>query len=376
MQKKTLMNLINLLVNPINITFKDTMTSRREEHEAYLERILSNSLSSANPSKETYQRAQKDSFTYYNDLKFGLMHKYNDWDLLDIEGSKVIENIYGETLKITRKEKIDFSLENKRDSIKHELASNLKLMPGIGLQTEMKLKAEGYESFYDLLDHPTYSKNAEKLIEKIENNCFIKEFNLLKNLNKYPNSKNSTLKALSSLDPFNLKFMDIETLGLSSAPIILIGIAEIKGKYIESNQYLLREKAEEPALIEAYLSHIDEASVHVTYNGAVFDIPFIKNRARLYRIDCNLDQTHFDLMYPARNLWKDILPNCKLTTIEEHLFNIKRIDDVPGAYIPDYYRTYLTTKNIGPLVPIIEHNRMDIVSLADFLMKIYEESFK
>ena len=44
MQKKTLMNLINLLVNPINITFKDTMTSRREEHEAYLERILSNFL--------------------------------------------------------------------------------------------------------------------------------------------------------------------------------------------------------------------------------------------------------------------------------------------------------------------------------------------
>lgn len=375
MQKKTLMNLINLLVYPINITFKDTMTSRREEHEAYLERILSNSLSSANPSKETYQRAQKDSFTYYNDLKFGLVHKYNDWDLLDIEGSKVIENIYGETLKITRKQKIDFSLENKRDSIKHELASNLKLMPGIGLQTEMKLKDEGYESFYDLLDHPTYSKNAEKLIEKIEKDCFIKEFKLLKKLNKYPNSKNSTLKALNSLDPFNLKFMDIETLGLSSAPIILIGIAEIKGKYIESNQYLLREKAEEPALIEAYLSHIDEASVHVTYNGAIFDIPFIKNRARLYRIDCKLDQTHFDLIYPARNLWKDILPNCKLTTIEEHLFNIKRVDDVPGAYIPDYYRTYLTTKNIGPLVPIIEHNRMDIVSLADFLMKIYEESF-
>ena len=34
--------------------------------------ILSNSLSSANPSKETFQRAQKDSFTYYNNLKFGL----------------------------------------------------------------------------------------------------------------------------------------------------------------------------------------------------------------------------------------------------------------------------------------------------------------
>ena len=351
------------------------MSGRREEHEAYLEKILSNSLSSANPSKETYERGLKDSFTYYNNLKFGLMHKYKDWDLLDIEGSKVIENIYGETLKITRKQRIDFHLENRSESVKQELSSNLKLMRGIGLQTEMKLKREGYKTLYDLLDHPQYSKRVEKLIRRIEKNCFIKKFDLLKELDKSTNSKNSTLKALSSLDPFNLKFMDIETLGLSSAPIILIGIAEIKGKYIESNQYLLREKSEEPALIEAYLSHLDEASVHITYNGAIFDIPFIKNRARLYRIDSNLEQTHYDLIYPARNLWKDTLPNCKLTTIEEHLFNIKRVDDVPGAYIPDYYRTYLTTKNIGPLVPIIEHNRMDIVSLADFLMKIYEESF-
>ncbi|WP_407461589.1 ribonuclease H-like domain-containing protein [Methanobrevibacter sp.] len=351
------------------------MSSRREEHEAYLERILSNSLTSANPSKEAFERAKKESPTYFNNLKMALMNKYKDWDLMDIEGSKVIENIYGKTLKITRRQAIDFSLEDKKESIKNELLSNFKLMPGVGLETEMKLKREGYDNLYDLLEHDRYSYKAEKLIKKIEKNCFIKEFKLLKQLTKYPGLKNSTLKSLNSLDPFNLKFMDIETLGLSSAPIILLGIAEIKGKYIESNQYLLRDKEEEPALIEAYLSHIDEASVHVTYNGASFDIPFIKNRARLYRMDCNLDQTHFDLMYPARNLWKDVLPNCKLTTIEEEIFNIKREDDVPGAFIPDYYESYLATKNIGPLIPIIEHNRMDIVSLADFLMKIYEESF-
>ena len=61
------MNKNNLLAkSKKQLTLKDTMTSRREEHEAYLERILSNSLSSANPSKETFQRAQKNSFTYYN----------------------------------------------------------------------------------------------------------------------------------------------------------------------------------------------------------------------------------------------------------------------------------------------------------------------
>ena len=297
--------------------------SRRDEHEAYLRRILPNSSSYGNHSKEAQLRTEMESLNYFNNLKFVLMNKYKDWSFDDIEGSKVIENIYGETLRIQRRQKIDFSLENRTESIKKELTSNLKLMPGIGLETEMKLKMEGYKTHYDLLDHPTYSKRAEKLLKRIEKNCFIKDFKMLKSVSKYPNSKNSTLRALSSLDPINLKFMDIETLGLSNAPIILLGIAEIKGKHIESNQYLLRSKEEEPALIEAYLSHIDEASIHVTYNGARFDIPFIKNRARVYRIKCNLDQTHYDLLYPARNLWKNVLPNCKLTTIEEHLFNIK-----------------------------------------------------
>ncbi|MBQ6813085.1 MAG: ribonuclease H-like domain-containing protein [Methanobrevibacter sp.] len=357
------------------------MTSRKEEHERYLKQILSNSLSSANPSKETIERGLKESPSYFNKLKIGLMNRYKDWDLLDIEGSEVIENIYGETLRITRREKIDFSLKDKKEEIKKELSSNLKLVPGIGVKREEKLKENGYNTIYDLLDNERYCDEAQKLIDEIEINCFVREFNLLKELNRIPNQnydsshKNKTLKALSSLDPFNLKFMDIETLGLSNVPIILIGIAEIKGKYIESSQYLLRKKEEEPAVIEAYLSHIDEASVHVTYNGAVFDIPFIKNRANSFRMDCSLDQIHYDLIYPARNLWKNKLPNCKLTTIEEHLFGIKRVDDVPGAFIPAYYETYLGENNIGPLIPIIEHNRMDIVSLASFLMKIYEESF-
>ncbi|MBR5502993.1 MAG: ribonuclease H-like domain-containing protein [Methanobrevibacter sp.] len=359
------------------------MTSRRAEHERFLESILSNSLSSGNPSKKAIERYMKVSPSYFNKLKLGLMNKYKDWDLLDIEGSKVIENIYGETLKITRKEKINFSLEDKKEEIKEELVSNLKLIPGIGLQTEHKLKQNNYNTIYDLLEHDRYSHKAQKALKLIERNCFVSDHKLLKKSAKYPTKfhpnksihKNMPLKALSSLDPFNLKFMDIETLGLSNVPIILIGIAEIKGKFIESNQYLLRDIEEEPAVIEAYLSHIDEASVHVTYNGASFDIPFIKNRANYYRMDYNLDQIHYDLIYPARNLWRNVLPDCKLTTIEENLFGIKRVDDVPGAFIPDYYQTYLKDGNIGPLIPIIEHNRMDIVSLASFLMKIYEESF-
>ena len=352
------------------------MVSRREEHEQYLQKVLSQSLTSENPSEETLQRHLTDSPSYFAQLKNGLVNKYEGWDLLDIEGSEICENRYGECLKISYKEKIDFSLEDGNEDYKKELLSDLKILPGVGIKKESKLKEQGYDDLYDLLNHDSYSSNAQKAIDEIEAQCFIKELDILKELGRYSNtSSNLTLKSLNNLDPYNLKFMDIETLGLSNVPVILICVAEINGKCIESTQYLLRDIDEEPAVIEGYLSHIDDASVHVSYNGVNFDIPFIKNRARRFRMDCNLDQVHFDLMYPARNLWKDVLPNCKLTTIEEHIFNMKREDDVPGAYVPGYYQTYLEKENIGPLIPIIEHNRNDVISLASFLMKIYEESF-
>ena len=183
----------------------------------------------------------------------------------------------------------------------------------------------------------------------------------------------NVVKSISLKDKEDFKFMDIETLGLSNVPIILIGVAEIKKDKIISSQYFLRDIAEEPAVIEAYLSHLNEKSVHVTFNGKSFDVPFIRNRCLYNRINPDLRLPHLDLMYFAKNLWSDQLPNCKLQTIEKELFGIERQGDVPGQYIPDYYNTYLSEQNIGPIVPIIEHNRQDIVSLASFLEKMYED---
>ena len=190
--------------------------------------------------------------------------------------------------------------------------------------------------------------------------------------NKYSRKcRDNLLKCISLTDYENFKFMDIETKGLSNVPVILIGVAEIKGDTIITSQYFLRDYSEECAVLDAYLSHLDEYSVHVTFNGKSFDVPFINNRCLYNRINANLDLPHLDLMHFAKNLWKDELPNCKLQTIEQEFFGIEREDDVPGQYIPAYYDTYLSENNIGPIVPIIEHNRQDIVSLAAFLEKMY-----
>ncbi|WP_409199354.1 ribonuclease H-like domain-containing protein [Methanobrevibacter sp. DSM 116169] len=331
----------------------------------FLESQLSNSLGSS-----TY--VGDGSYAYFKQLKESLIEKHQDQSLEDIKGLSKIDTDYGETLKIISKEKIDFNLENC--NFKDNLNHNLKLIPRIGPNKEISLKEKGFNTIEDLTSHEKYSKSAKEVLDTLENKSFLDIYNLLQ-CNKYSKEcKDNIIKSTSIVDSEKFKFMDIETLGLSNCPIILIGVAEIEGNTITTSQYFLENKTQEKAVIDSYLAHINDDSIHVTFNGASFDIPFIKNRSNYYNISKDLNQCHFDLIYFARNLWKNQLPNCRLTTIEEEIFDIKRIDDVPGSEIPDYYDTYLKTNNIGPIIPIIEHNRQDIVSLASFLMKMYSET--
>ena len=340
-------------------------------YDEWLENYLRNSIGSQNPSREAKNKARKLSPSYFNDLKEKLLVEYDNKSLSDVMDCKICSTSCGDALKITTTENIDFNIED--NDFKNQMNHNLKLLPKIGVKTEENLKNKGYATIKSLKDHDSYCDAASKFIDSIDDMSFYEVVDLLDS-NKYSKKcRYNLLKSISLTDVENFKFMDIETKGLSNVPIILIGVAEIKGDKIIASQYFLRNYPEEANIIEAYLSHLDEDSVHVTFNGKSFDVPFIKNRCLYNRIDCNLDLPHLDLMYFAKNLWKDKLPNCQLQTIERELFGIEREGDVPGQYIPGYYDTYLSQNNIGPVVPIIEHNCQDIISLASFLKKMYED---
>ena len=342
-----------------------------DEHEMYLKRVLSNSIGSQNPSEDTKKNARKLSYSYFQDYKEKLLNDYEGKKLKDIANTNVVSTSCGDALKITEKEKVNFDLYD--NDFKDQINNNLKLLPKIGVKTEQNLKNKGYMTIESLRGHDKYCDSASKFMDKIDGMSYCEIIELLDN-NKYSKRcRDNVIKSISLCDKENFKFMDIETLGLSNVPIILIGVAEIRGSKIISSQYFLRDIYEEPAVIEAYLSHLDEDSVHVTFNGKSFDVPFIRNRCLSNRLDVNLNLPHLDLMYFAKNLWSDELPNCQLQTIEKEIFGIEREGDVPGQHIPDYYNTYLAEKNIGPIVPIIEHNRQDIFSLASFLEKMYED---
>lgn len=341
------------------------------DFENYLQKALSNSISSLNPSEEAKEKARKLSPLYYDDLKEKLLKDYADKSLKDVMNCKTAKTSCGDVLKITTKEKIRFDIQD--NDFKNQINHNLKLLPKIGLKTEEKLKKNGYTTIESLKNHDKYADTASKFLNSIDDKSYSEIIDMLDD-NKYTKKcRNNILKSISLTEKENFKFMDIETKGLSNVPIILIGVAEIKNNNIIASQYFLREYAEEANIIEAYLNHLDENSVHVTFNGKSFDVPFIKNRCLYNRIDANLDLPHLDLMYFAKNLWSEKLPNCQLQTIEREMFDIQREEDVPGQYIPGYYDTYLKQNNVGPVVPIIQHNCQDIISLASFLEKMYRD---
>ncbi len=336
-----------------------------ENHEKYL-------FNSIIKNYDYKKNVINNDFFDYHEYKKYLLNKFEDYSFDDLKGYNTVNTDYGEIVKITDIQPIMFNL--KDEAYRKQIKKNLKLIPGIGVVKESKLKSDGFNTIDDLINHEKYCDKACEILEDIDNLEVPNLVNLIKNNTYTKECKLNLINLACLFDKEDFKFMDIETLGLSNVPIILIGIAEIKNNSIISTQYLVKDLIQEPASLKAYMSHLDENSAHVTFNGKYFDVPYIKNRMKYYRMPTNkLEIPHFDLINYARYLWKDSLPNCKLQTIEKHIFGIERECDVIGAYIPDYYNTYLIKNNIGPLIPIIDHNRQDIISLASFLEKMYRE---
>ncbi len=188
-----------------------------------------------------------------------------------------------------------------------------------------------------------------------------------------------TLRVLDpslSIDPRVSKtvFIDLETTGLSGGAgtvAFLVGCGYFDLGAFQVRQFLLTSFAAERALLEAVAEFFDDADLIVTYNGKTFDVPVMETRWLFHRMVVPLDGVpHFDALHTARRLWKGrgedeaARDGCRLSTLERVLFDVKRVGDVPGMEIPSRYFRFLRTGDPRPLEPVLEHNRLDLVSLA------------
>jgi uncharacterized protein YprB with RNaseH-like and TPR domain len=174
-------------------------------------------------------------------------------------------------------------------------------------------------------------------------------------------------------DPTRILFLDIETAGLSANTyVFLIGLMYWEdGKFV-SDQVFARDYTEEEGMLRHVRETLARFGTVVTYNGASFDLPFIRTRMSVHRIPDVDPIESVDLLHAARRVYKPILPNCRLVTVEKHLRGSGRVDDIPSRFIPRAYHEFVHTKDARLMRNVVYHNRMDVFTMAVILNRMGE----
>lgn len=175
-------------------------------------------------------------------------------------------------------------------------------------------------------------------------------------------------RSMAGFDLARAVFLDTETTGLSGGAgtaAFLVGLGWVEGDRFVIRQYLMRDYHEESALLAEVSRELRRFEHLVTFNGRAYDVPLLESRFRLNRDRWPLgDARHLDLLHPARRLWKLRLESCRLQVLEAALLGFHRVEDIPGDQIPQVWFDYLRSRDARALARVLEHNRLDVLSLA------------
>lgn len=279
----------------------------------------------------------------------------------DVFPGSVRQGALGEPLTIENFAPINLSFPSAK-SAEQALLSELRLIFGIGHTHNQQLREDGYATISSLLDHPRWKQAASNLLaywgRPLDPN------RVAETLSYWLPTRHPLFLQLVSLVPQErILFFDLETLGLGGTPIILAALAQLNAEGIRITQYLARSLDEEPALLDQIAQVIAKTSLLISYNGKTFDWTYLRERFAYYGLQFTHAPMHIDLLHHARRAFHDCLPNMRLSTLEGHL-GIQRTEDLPSEAVPEFYSAYLETGNPGPLVPIVNHNRQDVQTLA------------
>ncbi len=172
-------------------------------------------------------------------------------------------------------------------------------------------------------------------------------------------------------------FLDTETTGLSGGTgtyVFLVGMLHWTEDGLLLRQYLMPDPSIEAAFIGKVLGGLQPFEHVATFNGKSFDMPLLSHRCTMNRTDRKPDfDGHHDLLHPARYLYRDSLPSCSLSSLEQYLLGVERRDDIPGAEIPERYFLFLKDRHPSLMADVVQHNATDLLSsaaLAVHLLKV------
>lgn len=169
-------------------------------------------------------------------------------------------------------------------------------------------------------------------------------------------------------------FMDTETTGLSHGAgtvAFLVGAGYVDDGELVVEQYMLRDYADEPELIDRLARRMAAFDCVCTFNGKSFDMPLLESRFTMCRMrDRWREMENLDLLVPARRAWKLRLGSCRLSNIEAQILGMPRENDLPGSEVPARFFEFMKTGDEALLDDIVRHNRQDIATLATLLVKL------
>lgn len=172
-------------------------------------------------------------------------------------------------------------------------------------------------------------------------------------------------------------FFDIETTGLSPerCKVILAGLAIPDTNAIRTIQILADDPSEEPQVLRALLDELDKLDMVITFNGKMFDMPFVEKRCAKAMVHMNRPLPYNLDMYQAikgHSPLRRMLPNLKQKTVEDFLGLWEhREDEISGADSVELYYIYAGEKDERLRDVILLHNHDDIVQLSK-LIKILD----
>lgn len=166
--------------------------------------------------------------------------------------------------------------------------------------------------------------------------------------------------------PGKTAIFDIETLGLSrqNHPVILIGYLYGEDNKIFTKQFFAEGIEDEYLLLEAFHNEIAPFKNIITYNGASFDVPYLKARSEINDIPFSLyEKNHIDILRHIKK-YKEYIntPDLKLKSIEK-LLGINRLDTISGRESVLLYNLYTKRKSLALMNKILLHNYEDIYYL-------------
>ena len=208
-----------------------------------------------------------------------------------------------------------------------------------------------------------------------------------KDMKKFTRSYNTYIYSGQIFDLYHggLKpcIFDIETTGLSAQrgnKIILTACLIPNSTGVTITQFLAENPYEEDRVIMATMNFLKDESIDylITYNGASFDIPFMKQRLEAKNLPYVLNMYEFDLynFIRSNNGLKSQIGSLSQKNVEQHFgISSNRKDVISGRESVKLFAEYAINQDSVIEKIILTHNREDVLQLCHLFNIIGRNNF-